>query len=89
MEAWLVDLFVSQIKQSLISSNSTVLPIGLSVFGPELPVFVYTQGTVPNRRTTGIPPELISDMARVLKAEPNTCFFFPPLGLPLCFQVKL
>lgn len=76
MEAWLVDLFVSQIKQSLISSNSTVLPIGLSVFGPELPV--YTQGTVPNRRTTGIPPELISDMARVLKAEPNTCFPPPP-----------
>ena len=57
-----------------------MLPIGLSVFGPELPVFVYTQGTIPNRRTTAIPPELISDMAMVLKAEPNSCFF-PQLGL--------
>ena len=65
-----------------------MLPIGLSVFGPELPVFLYTEGTVPNRGTTAIPPELISDMAMVLKAEPNTCFF-PQLGLPLCFQVKL
>ena len=45
----------------------------MSIFGPGPPVFVYTQGTVPNRRTTAF-PELITDMARVLKVEPNTYF---------------
>ena len=73
VQTWLVDLFVSHIKQLLISSNSATLPIAMSIFGPGPPVFVYTQGTVPNRRTTAF-PELITDMARVLKVEPNTYF---------------
>lgn len=61
------------------------------LFGPGPPVFVwtlYSQGTVPDRRTTAL-PELNTDMDRVQRVEPNSSS--PPTlsGVPLHFQVRL
>lgn len=55
----LVGRLASHMKQLLISSHSATFLVAMSVFGPGLPEFVYTQGTVPNETITF--SELITD----------------------------
>lgn len=61
------------------------------LFGPGPPAFawtLYSQGTVPDRRTTAL-PELNTDMGRVQRVEPNSSSLPTLSGVPLHFQVSL
>ena len=94
-DTWRLGLFVClsvwfshETVANLLTQSDTYCDV---LFGPRPPVFVwtlYTQGTVPDRRTTAL-PEPVTDMGRVPRVELISCC--PPTlsGVPLHFQMRL